>query len=226
MMQGISLHDRLAALQAERVRRWDPAELQVNIDKRAYLLRHFDPHGTPQPGDPIAPFTLVDTAGSLLQLDQLMEHGPAVLVFFRFAGCPACNITLPYYQQHLAPALRAMGVPLVAVSPQVPERLRDIREQHGLNFIVATDLDNVLGRRLGFVYGYDKASRQAAQRKGRFIGDVTGTGTWELPMPAVVIIDQRCRLRFIDVSPDWLVRTEADIVIEAVRHCQQEILPA
>jgi hypothetical protein len=38
-----------------------------------------------------------------------------------------------------------MDVPLVAVSPQVPERLREIRERHALDFTVASDLDNAWG---------------------------------------------------------------------------------
>jgi peroxiredoxin len=221
-----SLRDRLAALHATRVRDWDTAALAVNVNQRALLVSGFDPAATAQPGATIAPFSLVDTAGQTLRLDQLVARGPAVFVFFRFAGCPACNIALPYYQEQLAPALRAMDVPLVAVSPQLPERLREIRERHALDFTVASDPDNALGRRLGILYSYDQPSREAALRKGSFIGDVTGTGTWELPMPAALVIDQRCRLRFIDVSPDWLLRTEAETVLEAVRHCRQDALPA
>jgi peroxiredoxin len=36
-------------------------------------------------------------------------------------------------------------------------------------------------------------------------------------MPTVVVIDQDRVVRFADVHPDWLVRTEADAVIDAVR---------
>ena len=36
-------------------------------------------------------------------------------------------------------------------------------------------------------------------------------------MPTVVVIDANRVVRFADVHPDWLVRTEADAVIDAVR---------
>jgi hypothetical protein len=49
------------------------------------------------------------------------------------------------------------------------------------------------------------------------IGDVTGTGTWELPKPTVLVIGTDRVVRFVDVSPDWLVRTEAGPILEAVR---------
>jgi peroxiredoxin len=108
-------------------------------------------------------------------------------------------------------------VPLVAVSPQIPERLGEIRTRHDLSFKVASDTDNALGRRFGILYTADEASQVAQRARGGSIGDTTGTGTWELPQPTVVVIGRDQRVKFADVSPDWLVRTEAEPVIDAVR---------
>lgn len=216
-MSRKSLKDRLAELHAERVRTWDPAALKINVDQRRTLVETADPTQWVQVGDRLDPFTLRDVEGGDLPLEALIQRGPAVLVFFRFAGCPACNIALPYYEEALAPGLRDLGATLVAVSPQVPERLGEIKTRHGLSFKVASDPDNALGRRFGILYTADEASQAAQRAKGGFIGDTTGTGTWELPQPAVVVIDHERVVRFVDVSPDWLVRTEADPVLEAVR---------
>ncbi|WP_454715896.1 peroxiredoxin-like family protein [Caulobacter segnis] len=212
-----SLKDRLADLHAERVRTWEPAALKINIDQRATLVETADPSQWVKVGDRLEPFVLQDVEGGELALETLLQRGPAVLVFFRFAGCPACNIALPYYDETLAPGLRDLGATLVAVSPQVPDRLIEIRGRHNLSFKVASDLNNDLGRRLGILYTADEASQAAQRAKGGFIGDTTGTGTWELPQPAVVVIDHERVVRFVDVSPDWLVRTEADPVLQAVR---------
>jgi hypothetical protein len=38
-----------------------------------------------------------------------------------------------------------------------------------------------------------------------------------LPQPTVVVIGRDQLVKFVDVSPDWLVRTEAEPVIAAVR---------
>ena len=107
-------------------------------------------------------------------------------------------------------------MPLIAVSPQVPERLIEIRDRHQLTLQVASDKDNQLARRLGILYEFDEPSRQASLSKGAGIGAVTGTGTWELPQPTVVVIGSDHRVHFADVSPDWLVRTEAEPILEAV----------
>ncbi|RDS88552.1 peroxiredoxin-like family protein [Pseudomonas fluorescens] len=211
-----SLNRQLAALHAERVATWAPAALQVNIDQRQRLVDEARVDDYVQIGDELDPFTLLTVEGGELTRERLLADGPAVLIFFRFAGCPACNIALPYYERQLYPRLRELGVPLVAVSPQVPERLVEIKSRHALKLRVASDPGNHLGRRLGILYSFDEASRNAALAKGNHIGETTGTGTWELPQPTVVVIAQDGTVVFVDVSPDWLVRTEAEPVVQVV----------
>lgn len=216
-MSQENLAKLLADLHAERVRTWDPAALKINVDQRVTLVEKADPSTWIKVGDQVEPFALLDVEGGELSLESLTAKGPAVLVFFRFAGCPACNIALPYYERALQPTLKALGVPLVAVSPQIPERLGEIRARHGLSFKVASDPDNALGRRFGILYTADEASQAAQRARGSSIGNTTGAGTWELPQPTVVVVGRDHVVRFVDVSPDWLVRTEAEPVIAAVR---------
>lgn len=211
-----SLNRLLADLHAERVATWEPTQLQVNINQRQRLVDDANAAAYVGVGQTLEPFTLLDVQTGQLTSQRLLRDGPAVLIFFRFAGCPACNIALPYYERQLYPRLRELGVPLVAVSPQVPERLVEIKTRHALKLTVASDPNNDLGRRLGILYSADEASRLLASAKGYSIAEITGTGTWELPQPTVVVIDRDARIRFVEVSPDWLVRTEAESVLQAV----------
>ena len=157
-----SLNDQYAALHAERVRTMDPAKLAKNIDQWQALVAAFDPAKAVRAGQTVAPFDLLDVDGGTLSLDLLVADGPVVLVFFRFATCPACNLALPYYQRTLWPALQAQGVRLVAVSPQVPEKLAEIRTRHDLGFNVASDPDNRLANRFGLTFEPDPATRGEA----------------------------------------------------------------
>lgn len=208
------LRDKLLALHATRERTWPAEKLKVNVDQRAKLVAEADRDAFVKPGDLVPDTEWQEVDGTMLRLSALLQKGPAVLVFFRFAGCPVCNIALPHYATTLVPALEVLGATLVALSPQIPERLRAIKAQHAFPYFVATDRDNALGRRFGILYSYSEASRAAAERP---IGDVIGTGTWELPMPAVVVIGTDHRVHFADVAPDWLLRTEAEPVVAAVR---------
>jgi len=212
----VSLNQQLSDLHAERVRTWDPDTLRINVDQRRELVDAFNPASAVREGDIVEPFSLLDVEGGTITRDELVRDRPAVLIFFRFAGCPACNIALPYYEQALRPSLRRAGVGLIAISPQVPERLIEIKQRHRLGFTVASDPDNALGRQLGITFEANAATRAAAMDKGSWIGAVVGTGTWELPQPTVVILDPDHRVRFVDISPDWLVRTEAAAILTAL----------
>ena len=207
----------LADLHAERVRTMAPDALAINVRQRAHLVETADRDGFVEPGDRLAPFTLDVAGGGTVALEEVLRHGPAVLLFFRFAGCPACNLALPYYQRTLYPGLLELGATLIAISPQVPERLVEIRDRHGLEFTIASDRNNALARTFGIAFEADVDSRTYMQDRGVVLGDVTGTGTWELPMPALIVVAQDRTVRFADISPDWLVRTEAAPVLEAVR---------
>ncbi len=211
-----SLHERLSDLHAERVATWDPAVLQVNIDQRRRLVEEAEPARWIKPGDRVPSFRLREVDGGEVTLESLTAEGPAVLIFFRFATCPACNVALPYYAEALWPGLERLGASLTAISPQVPERLVEIKRRHNFLFNVASD-GNALGKAFGVLYEFDDASKAAAQAKGSFIGDTTGTGDWLLPMPTVLVVDREGVAAFVDVSPDWLARTEAEPILEAVR---------
>jgi peroxiredoxin len=196
----------LAELHAYRVQTMAPAALAANVDQRRTLEETADRDAFVKAGDVVEPFTLPEVLGGTVDLDQLLAAGPVVLLFFRFAGCPACNISLRHYQQELYPALAELGATLVAVSPQVPDKLAAIKNRYGFLFPVASDTGSELGRRFGITFTPTHDLRAEL-----------GTDSRELPMPTIVVIDANRVVRFADVHPDWLVRTEADAVIDAVR---------
>lgn len=217
-----SLTAQFEALHAERVRTWAPEQLARNVDRRARLVADFDPAKLVQVGDTIEPFELADADGGTLTLDALVAEGPAVLIFFRFAGCPACNLALPYYDRQLWPELAKAGIPLVALSPHLPEQgLAEIKKRHGLRFKVASDRGNELGRRFGITFDRDLVPD--GQPSPGWTGELTGTGSAEFPQPAVIIIDQDRVVRFIDISPDWLIRTEAPTILSALSQIETKV---
>jgi len=208
-----SLQSKFDALHAERVRSWAPEKLAGNIAQRQLLVERFDRETVVKVGEKVDPFVLQLSTGGAVDLASLTREGPVTLIFFRFAGCPACNIALPHYDQHLRPALDEAGIRIVAVSPHLPEKgLDEIRVRHRLGFDVASDRDNSLARRFGLTFvPYDNPSKP--ENDATWIGALTGTDSWELPMPAVVVIDAQGVVRFADVSPDWLRRTEASAIL-------------
>jgi peroxiredoxin len=143
-------------------------------------------------------------------------EGPVVLVFYRGAWCPYCNIALSAYQQHLLPGLAGRGVRLVAVSPQAPDGSLSMREKHDLAFTVVSDPGNSIARGLGIVTQPSQEARAAQLQLGLDLTAVNADGTTGVPMPAVAILDAGRVLRWIDVHPDYSTRTEPAQVLGAL----------
>ncbi|MBB2205820.1 peroxiredoxin-like family protein [Gluconacetobacter takamatsuzukensis] len=211
-----SLRARFQAVEDERRRSWSPEALAINLNQRALLVRE---HGT-RPhvvaGDTLPPTTLTRTDRQPVTLDALVANGPAVLVFFRFATCPACNIALPYYRDTLWPALKAAGIALAAISPQPVEKLAEITTRQDLPFPILSDPGLALSRALGLTYVFDTPSREAALAKGGTSEALNGTASWELPKPAVIVITPGRTVRYADISPDWMDRTETPAILSAL----------
>lgn len=208
-----TLAQRFAQLQAERERTWPPEQLTKNAQQRAALVAAFDPAAVAQSGHRLPDVRLIDRDGASFALSLLVAHGPAVLIFFRFGGCPACNIALPYYDETLAAPLTASGIPLIAVSAQNPVD-PGMADRHGLSFPVAADPDYALARALGITF---LPLDQPAVNPGEsWIGATLGTYSYEIDQPAVLIVNPDLTVRRLWVSPDWLARTEAKEVLAAL----------
>lgn len=212
-MSDLSLAQRYAALQAEREHSWTAEQLAGNARQRAYVVGRYDPVRHAAPGSAVAPFTVIDEGGALLTSDALLARGPAVILFYRFGSCPADNVALPYYDQRLRPALEVAEVPIIAVSPQTPVDLAPV-ETHGLSIPLYSDPHYTLERALGITF---LPEEQPVVRQGEsWIGATLGTGSYELPQPTVLILDPDHRIRYIAVSPDWMVRPEAEAILASL----------
>jgi len=213
---GVTVQGNLDALQEQRNREWPPEQVAAHKKWRESIEAAAERDQFVKVGDVVEPFTLPEVDGGEVDLLELLATAPVVLIFFRFESCPACNAALPAYRDALAPALNELGVHLVAVSPQVPGRLIAIKHRLGIEFPVASDQETRLIHAFGVAFAPDEEEQERQRRDGGGIAELLGNGKWELPHPTVVVIDQLRVVRFADVHPDWMVRTEADAVVQAV----------
>jgi peroxiredoxin len=173
--------------------------------------------GAASAGAVLPDFKLTDAAGEPISLGEIVADGPAVLVFYRGGWCPYCSLTLRTYQQELLPQLENLGVPLVAISPQLPDGSLSTKEKNELEFTVLSDVGNDVARSLGITYRQEQDVRNGAKALGVDVAEVNGAEDVELPHPAVLIVDSDKVVRFIDVHPDYTTRTEASDIVSALR---------
>jgi peroxiredoxin len=176
------------------------------------------PAGVAPAGTVLPDAELLDVHGEATMLYAAAGDGPSVLVFYRGAWCPYCNIALSAYQEQLLPQLTERGIRLVAVSPQKPDGSLTMEQKNGLAFTVVSDPGNVIAGRLGILTRPSQEARAAQLQLGLDLAEANADGTDTLPMPATVLLDASHAVRWFDVHPDYSTRTEPRQVIDALGH--------
>jgi len=169
-------------------------------------------------------FELPDALGRPVSLDDRLRGGPVVLVFYRGAWCPYCNLHLAALQRAHDDVARA-GATILAISPQAPDDALDLSEREALAFDVLSDVDQrvLSAYRLQFrvppevqevhmtTFGVDLSKRNA-------------DGSWNLPVPATLVVSSDGVVRARHVDPDYTRRMAPEAVLEAlhtIRHNEE-----
>ncbi|WP_006244052.1 peroxiredoxin-like family protein [Mycolicibacterium tusciae] len=205
------------------------AELRDHMAKQAgaevlevFATEQRDLEAAGVPGSVVGPGARFPSA-ELLGVDGTPVHSTDVLagrstvvVFYRGAWCPYCDIALRTYEQQLVPALQARGVNLVAISPQSPDGSISTKDANELSFTVVSDPGNHIAAALGILTAPTEPAQAAQAELGLDLRTVNADGTVALPMPTVAVVDADSVLRWIDVHPNYATRTEPEDIVAAV----------
>jgi peroxiredoxin len=177
--------------------------------------------GAAQPGDILRDAKLIDVQDNSTTLEAARAGRAAVLVLYRGAWCPHCNLALRTYQRDLVPALDRRGVALMAISPQRPDGSLSMQERNELTFTVLSDPGNQVATALGVLTEAGDETTSKLRAIGTDLTELNGDGTEAVPMPTVVVVDPAGVIRWIDVHTDHTNRTEVGDIIAAVTVLEQ-----
>jgi peroxiredoxin len=185
----------------------------------AFRAEHADldasgvPTGIAETGDTLGDFDLLDVHGAPITLSSTLGGRPAVVVLYRGAWCPYCNLALRAYQDGLAQTLADNGIELVAISPQKPDGSLSAQQKNELTFTVVSDPGNTIATRLGVMTAPTEDAKAAQRAIGFDMTAANADGTYGVPMPTVVIVDATGVIRWIDVHPNYTTRTEVSDIL-------------
>ncbi|NOJ61162.1 peroxiredoxin-like family protein [Arthrobacter sp. 260] len=167
-------------------------------------------------GEQMPDALLLRRDGNEVKLSEVLSSAPAVLVFYRGAWCPYCNITLKTYQSELLPSLVEQDIKLIAISPQHPTGSEAAVQAGDLDFEVLSDPANGLAFKLGIVTEPSSDARSAHTKLGFNVADSNTDGTPAIPFPTVLIVDAGGTVRFVDIHTDYTTRSEVPDILRAV----------
>ncbi|MFZ0818096.1 MAG: peroxiredoxin-like family protein, partial [Candidatus Sulfotelmatobacter sp.] len=157
-------------------------------------------------------FQLPDHDGKTISSSDLLAKGCLVLCFIRGRWCPFC-VGQMETMNLIVQEIEQAGAMLAAVSPQTVQQSFFMRDQHKLRFPLLSDAGNNIARQFGLTYRIADEQKAIYQRAFVNLPFVNGDDSWELPIPAIYIIDRDGTVLYASANEDYTERPEpADIV--------------
>jgi peroxiredoxin len=151
-------------------------------------------------GQPAPDFSLTDADGLPFRLSELRGM-PVLLKFYRGYWCPYCVGELAQLDRH-AEDFATLGIRLVSVSSDRVDELAPFRRKHDWAIRLLADPELIVHRL------YNVQSRKFTPRRGPFR---------DLAIPTTILIDRDGRVLWVEQTPDFRVRPQADMVLAKAR---------
>ncbi|HEY91223.1 MAG TPA: redoxin domain-containing protein [Dehalococcoidia bacterium] len=119
--------------------------------------------------------------------------------------------------QELKPQLDELGYQIVAVSPDLPARVKQTIDELGLEYELLSDSKMNLARAMGIAFQVDKRTLERYRKSGLDLEEYTGERHHLLPVPAVFIIGSDRIIRYEYVNPNHAVRPTPEIIMAAAK---------
>jgi peroxiredoxin len=160
-------------------------------------------------------FKLKDATGKTVESRDLLKQGNLVVVFYRGAWCPFCNLYLRILQKNM-PQIKAAGGNLVAVSVENPDNSLKVSRKNELDFTVLSDPNLSTARKFGIVYQMPKETDEFYKTNGLDIAKHNEMEKAELPLSATYIINRKGKIVYAFLEPDYKKRAEPQTIIETL----------
>lgn len=204
------------AQRKELIAKYVPAETQaihgqaVAELKQRQLAANILPTGATAPA-----FELQDHDSKLVRSTDLLAAKRLVLCFIRGRWCPFCvgqmeamNLFLPLIEQ--------AGAALVAISPQTVKQSYFMRDQHKLRFPLLSDAGNKVARQFGLTYRVPEYQQALYKKTFVNLPFINGDESWELPIPAMYVLDRNGTVLYASANEDYTARPEPAELVSAL----------
>ncbi len=160
-----------------------------------------------QIGDKVPDLPLKNIHGGAVLLSELQQSEFLILNFYRGGWCPYCNLELREYER-LRNDFNKMSIDIIGISSETPSRANNTTNKNALTFPVLTDVDAQLMKAIGIVFQLDKASKREYENFGMDFTEIHGNDNFELPVPAVYIINKDMQIVYTHFEEDYMTRLE------------------
>ncbi len=115
-----------------------------------------------------------------------------------------------------------LGYQIIAISPDLPEKIQQLITIKKLDFPLLSDSKKIAAKAFGIAFKLSDELNKKYQSKDIYIDDASGETDHVLPVPSVFIIMKDGTIKFEYINPDYAVRIDTDVVLQAARSIKEK----
>lgn len=154
-----------------------------------------------------------DYLGNPVNLKNLLEKGPVVLMFYRGAWCPYCNKQLKQLQDSLK-LINELSGTVLAVTPETIESIGKTVEKTNVEFRIIHDENLCIMKAYDVAYELETSVLKRYKKTGINLEESNGNNGANLPVPATYIIAQDGKIVYTFFDPDYTKRATVHKILE------------
>ena len=160
-------------------------------------------------------FKLTNAFGKTIELKQELAKGPVVLIFYRGAWCPYCNLHLQALKSQQTEFAK-YDAQVIAISPQLPDKSAEQVKKEGFPFEVLSDTSAMVMKDYKLYFELPADLMTVYKEHGLDIEDFNGEGRNGLPTPGAFVIDKNGIIRTMQAEVDYKTRMSSEDIILAL----------
>lgn len=172
-----------------------------------------------QVGDHIPNAVFTDIEGNDIQLESLLSADYLILNFYRGGWCPYCNMELREYER-LKTEFQSYGANILAISAEVPQLAAQTHEKNEITYTLVTDKNAVFMKEVGILFSISEKAKKDYVGFGMDLKKIHGNENFELPVPAIYVIDKSLKIVFVHIEEDYMTRLEPTELLKKLKNKQ------
>ncbi len=163
-------------------------------------------------GDKAPQFIGVDQTGKKINLQEILQKGDAVLVFYRGQWCPYCNKQLSHLNDSLG-LITAQGATVISITPETKENVKKTVEKTKASFSILEDEGLSIMKNYKVSFAVDEMTITKYKKYGIDFEKANGANGANLPVPATYIIGKDGKIKYAFFNPDYSKRSSVKDIL-------------
>lgn len=212
----MTLQEQLKQMRDATMNRMPQNIIQVFKDSINEIKENKLKENTLQIGNIIPDTPLHSIHNEVTLLSNIDYTNFLILNFYRGGWCPYCNMELREYEK-LRKDFNLEGTDIIGISAERVELAKQTHSKNSLSLPIFTDVDAKLMKAIGIVFQLDEASKKEYKNFGMDLTKIHGNNNYELPVPAIYVINKKREIVYTHFEEDYMTRLEPKELLSIIK---------